>query len=368
MTLHACGPLRAPQKTEGGTGSQGRARLPGTIDFHCHVLTLAAEPLVADRVEKKSESAMMLKAIGEASFLHNNTVMLPRAFPKLTRVEERLADMNATGVAIQVLSPSPTQYYYWAERELAEQLVRLQNEHIAGLCSQHPERFVGLGTLALQHPQLAAEQLEYALRELGLKGMEISTSVNGEELDAELLQPFWKKADELGAVIFIHPFGTTLGERVRTHYLSNIIGQPLETTIALSHLIFGGVLDRHPGLKIVAAHGGGYLPSYCGRTNHGHDVRPEAKAGAQRRPVEYLRKIWFDTLVYEPEALRHLVNVVGASQVVVGSDYPFDMGHYDPHGLIGSTPGLTDDEAAAILGGNAATLLGLGRCIFTSST
>jgi aminocarboxymuconate-semialdehyde decarboxylase len=358
-TLHGCGPWYEPQEIEGGGGSQSRFRRHRTIDFHCHVLTLAAEPLIAERIEKKSEPALMLKAIGEASFTHNNTVMLPRAFPKLTRVEERLADMNATGVDIQVLSPSPTQYYYWAEHELAQQLVRLQNEHIAALCALHPERFVGLGTLALQHPQLAADQLEYSMRQLGLKGVEISTSVNGEELDAELLLPFWKKADELGAIIFIHPFGTTLGERVRTHYLSNIIGQPLETTIALSHLIFGGVLDRHPGLKIVAAHGGGYLPSYCGRTNHGHDVRPEAKAAARLRPVEYLRKMWFDTLVYEPEALRHLVNVVGASQVVVGSDYPFDMGHYDPHGLIGSTPGITEDEAAAILGGNAATLLGL---------
>ena len=358
-TLHGCGPWHEPQEIEGGGGSQSRFRRHRTIDFHCHVLTLAAEPLIAERIEKKSEPALMLKSIGEASFTHNNTVMLPRAFPKLTRVEERLADMDATGVDIQVLSPSPTQYYYWAEHELAQQLVRLQNEHIAALCALHPERFVGLGTLALQHPQLAADQLEYAMRQLGLKGVEISTSVNGEELDAGLLLPFWKKAEELGAIIFIHPFGTTLGERVRTHYLSNIIGQPLETTIALSHLIFGGVLDRHPGLKIVAAHGGGYLPSYCGRTNHGHDVRPEAKAAARLRPVEYLRKMWFDTLVYEPEALRHLVNVVGASQVVVGSDYPFDMGHYDPHGLIGSTPGLTEDEAAAILGGNAAALLGL---------
>ncbi len=359
MTLHSCGPWHGPQTIEGGAGSSSRLRRHQTIDFHCHVMTLAVEPLIADRIEKKSEPARMLESMGEASFTHNSTVMLPRAFPKLTRVEERLADMDATGVDIQVLSPSPAQYYYWAERDVAQQLVRLQNEHIAELCGQHPERFVGLGTLALQHPQLAAEQLEYAMRQLGLKGMEISTSINGEELDAGLLLPFWKKAEELGAVIFIHPFGTTLGERVRTHYLSNIIGQPLETTIALSHLIFGGVLDRHPGLKIVAAHGGGYLPSYCGRTNHGHDVRPEAKAGARLRPVEYLRKIWFDTLVYEPEALRHLVNVVGAAQVVVGSDYPFDMGHYDPHGLIGSTPGLTEDEAAAILGGNAAALLGL---------
>jgi aminocarboxymuconate-semialdehyde decarboxylase len=197
------------------------------------------------------------------------------------------------------------------------------------------------------------------MRQLGLKGVEISTSVNGEELDAARLTPFWKKAEELGAVIFIHPFGTTLGERTRTHYLSNIIGQPLETTIALSHLIFGGVLDRHPGLRIVAAHGGGYLPSYCGRTNHGHAVRPETKAGAQLRPVDYLRRMWFDTLVYEPEGLRHLVSVVGASQVVVGSDYPFDMGHYDPHALLAATEGLTAAEVSAIRGGNALALLGL---------
>lgn len=141
--------------------------------------------------------------------------------------------------------------------------------------------------------------------------------------------------------------------------MSNIIGQPLETTLALSRLIFGGVLDRHPRLKIVAAHGGGYLPSYCGRSNHGHTVRPESHAGAQRQPIEYLRRMWFDTLVYEPQALRHLVNVVGASQLVVGSDYPFDMGHYDPHGLLETTPELDGAQVAAILGRNAATLLGL---------
>lgn len=330
-----------------------------TIDFHCHLLTLKAEALVAETPQKKNEPAMMLKVMGEASVAHNNTVMLPHAFPRLTRIEQRLTDMDSMGVDIQVLSPSPTQYYYWADRELAEQIVRVQNEHVAAVCAQHPERLLGLGTLALQHPELAAQQLEYAMKQLGLKGIEISTSVNGEELDVSRLTPFWRKAEELGAVIFIHPFGTTLGDRVSTHYLSNIIGQPLETTIALSHLIFGGVLDRHPGLKIVAAHGGGYLPSYCGRSNHGHAVRPEAKSGAQLAPVEYLRKIWFDTLVYEPEALRHLINVVGASQVVVGTDYPFDMGHYDPHGLLAATQGLTEADLKAILGGNAAGLLRL---------
>jgi aminocarboxymuconate-semialdehyde decarboxylase len=263
------------------------------------------------------------------------------------------------GVDVQVISPSPSQYYYWADPELATQLVKTQNEHIAETCARHPERLVGLGAVALQHPKLAAEQLRDAMKRLGLKGVEISTAVNDLELGAAELAPFWSAAEELGAVVFIHPFGTTLGKRLNSAYLSNIIGQPLETTIALSHLIFGGVLDRHPGLKIVAAHGGGYLPSYCGRSNHGHDVRPEARARASQRPVEYLRRIWFDTLVYEPQALRHLIDVVGVSQLVVGTDYPFDMGHEDPRGLVNATAGLNDTERAAILGGNALSLLGM---------
>jgi len=330
-----------------------------TVDFHCHVLTLAAEALVADRPEKRAEPALMLGAVGADSLAHNNAVMLPKAFPKLTRLEDRLADMDTMGVDMQVISPSPSQYYYWADPDLARQVVRTQNEHIAETCARHPDRLVGLGTLALQHPALAAEQLRNAVKRLGLKGVEISTTVNDLELGARELAPFWSAAEELGAIVFIHPFGTTLGKRVTSHYLSNIIGQPLETTLALSHLIFGGVLDRHPGLKIVAAHGGGYLPSYCGRSNHGHAVRPEVKAAALQKPVEYLRRIWFDTLVYEPQGLRHLIDVVGASQLVVGSDYPFDMGHEDPHGLLAATPGLSDAERAAILGGNARSLLGI---------
>jgi aminocarboxymuconate-semialdehyde decarboxylase len=329
------------------------------VDFHAHALTLQVEPLVAGQPQKQAEPELMLKSIGEDSVAHNNAVMLPRAFPKLTKLEQRLADMDAAGVDVQVISPSPNQYYYWADYELAREVVRLQNEHITEMCARHPERFVGLGTLALQHPQLAVEQLIHAVKTLGLKGVEISTAVNGNELDAPLLTPFWAKAQELGALVFIHPFGTTLGERVRSHYLSNIIGQPLETTIALSHLIFGGVLDRYPGLKIVAAHGGGYLPSYCGRSNHGHEVRPEARAGAKRAPIEYLREMWFDSVVYEPQALKHLVDVVGATQIVIGTDYPFDMGHYDPRGLVAATPDLTDTDRARILGGNAAALLGL---------
>ncbi len=204
--------------------------------------------------------------------------------------------------------------------------------------------------------KLAIEQLEHAVKTLGLKGVEISTSVNGKELDDPSLRDFWARAEALGALVFIHPFGTTLGTRTATHYLVNTIGQPLETTIALSRLIFGGVLDAQPGLKILAAHGGGYLPTYIGRSDHAHAVRPEAAADARRKPSEHLKRIWFDSLVYDPMALRHLIDRVGAAQVVVGTDYPFDMGHYDMHALVDATPGLSEQERAAILGGNAAAV------------
>jgi aminocarboxymuconate-semialdehyde decarboxylase len=335
--------------------SRKRGRL--TIDLHCHALVPAVEALVAGLPQKAAEPDMMAKTMGEASVAHNNAKMLPTAGPRMTRIEQRLADMDAMGVDVQVISPSPTQYYYWAEPDLAQQIVGQQNDAIAELCARHPRRLAGLGTLALQHPKLAAGQLEHAVKTLGLKGVEISTSVNGKELDDPSLGDFWARAEALGALVFVHPFGTTLGQRTASHYLVNTIGQPLETTIALSRLIFGGVLDAHPRLKILAAHGGGYLPTYVGRSDHAHAVRPEAAADAPRKPSDHLKRIWFDSLVYDPTALRHLIDRVGVSQVVVGTDYPFDMGHYDMHALVDATPGLTDEERAAILGGNAARLV-----------
>jgi aminocarboxymuconate-semialdehyde decarboxylase len=299
----------------------------------------------------------MQQAMGEASVRHNLTSMLPIAGPRLTQPERRLADMDEMGVDVQVVSPSPTQYYYWAEPDLAEAVVRGINEGIAELCQRHPRRLAGLGSVALQHPTLALRQLEHAVRDLGLKGVEISTSVNGLELDDPSLRGFWSRAEALGAVVFIHPMGTTLGARTATHYLQNTIGQPLETTIALSRLIFSGVLEAHPALKLVAAHGGGYLPTSIGRSNHAFAVRPEAVADTRIAPLRQLQRVWFDTVVYDAMALRHLIDRVGPSQVVVGTDYPFDMGHYDVHALVDAVPGLTEDERAAILGGNAAALI-----------
>lgn len=364
--VHTCGNVRcaaAETARSSGAGQAGtpRRKRPFTIDLHCHVVTPQVERLVASCPQKQAEPDIMLRTMGAASVAHNDRVMLPAAGPKLTRIEQRLADMDAMGVDVQVMSPSPTQYYYWTDRDLASDVVRLQNEHIAQLCASHPKRLAGLGTVALQHPALACEQLDHAVRTLGLKGIEISTAVNGRELSDPALNLVWRKAEELGAIVFIHPFGTTLGDRTNTHYLVNTIGQPLETAMALSHLIFHGVLDAHPRLKIVAAHGGGYLPTYIGRSDHAHTARPEAAADTKTKPSEHLKRIWFDSLVYDGVALRHLIDRVGVSQVVAGTDYPFDMGHYDVHGLVESIPGLTQDDREAILGGNAAGLIGWVR-------
>ncbi len=354
MSLHSCG----NQCVEGKHVQTRRAHKHFTIDLHAHLLTPAVEPLVADCPQKKAEPEMMLRSQGAASVAHNVQKMLPTAFHKMTNLEERLRDMDAMGVDMQVLSPSPNQYYYWAEPDLAKEIVRVQNEQIAEVCSLLPERFAGLGTIALQHPELSVEQLTNAVKTLGLRGVEISTAVNGLDLADAKFEKFWAKADELGCVVFIHPLGTSLGERVNQFYLTNIIGQPLETTIALSNLIFGGVLDRNPGVKVVAAHGGGYLPAYIGRSDHGYKVRPEA-GDIQKKPSEYLKQIYFDSLVYSPEQLRNLIAQVGASQIVIGTDYAFDMGDYDVHELIESLNTLSEEDRAMILGGNAKRILGM---------
>ena len=354
-----CPGARTPGHAAGTIASRKRGRL--TIDLHCHVLLPAVEALVAGTPQKAAEPALMQQAMGETSVRHNQASMLPIAGPRLTRPEQRLADMDEMGVDVQLVSPSPTQYYYWAEPELAREVVRGVNEGVAELCARYPSRLAGLGSVALQHPALAIEQLDHAVGRLGLKGVEISTSVNGQELDDPALAGFWARAEALGALVFIHPFGTTLGTRLASHYLQNTIGQPLETAIALSRLVFGGVLQAHPALKLLAAHGGGYLPTSIGRSNHAFAVRPEAIADTQVPPGQQLARIWFDSLVYEPLALRHLIDRVGVSQVVLGTDYPFDMGHYDVHDLVDAVPGLSEDERAALLGGNAARLIGWAR-------
>jgi aminocarboxymuconate-semialdehyde decarboxylase len=278
--------------------------------------------------------------------------------PQLTTVVQKLADMDRLGIDMQVLSPAPPQYYYWADAELARTSSRLINERIAETVAAHPDRFAGLGTLPMQAPELAVAELRRCVSELGLKGIEISTNVAGAELSEERFRPVFAAAEELGVVVFLHPMGFTHGERLAAYYLNNVIGNPLESTIAVSHLIFGGVLDDHPALKICVAHGGGYLASYSGRMDHAFRHRADCQC-CRELPSSYLKRMYFDTVVFDADQLRYLVKKFGADRIMLGSDYPFDMGDADPVTFLAGTEGLADDELALILGGNAAALLGI---------
>jgi aminocarboxymuconate-semialdehyde decarboxylase len=268
--------------------------------------------------------------------------------------------MDEQGIDMEALSINP--YWYGAERDLAERIVKVQNEKLAEFCAAQPDRFVAFATVALQHPDLAARQLEDGMKKLRLRGASLGASVNGEELASPRFDPFWRKAEELGALIFIHPQGAPqLGKRLEGNgLLTNVIGNPLDTTIALSHLIFEGTLDRFPGLKICAAHGGGYLPSYADRSDHGCLTFPAncSKTPLKKRPTEYLRQLYVDSLVFTPEALRHLIAQTGVSQIVMGTDYPFPWTSTAVDHIL-NTPGLSNADKQAILGGNAARLLGI---------
>jgi aminocarboxymuconate-semialdehyde decarboxylase len=326
-----------------------------TIDVHAHVILPEIEQAVAGQPGLAAHRELDARRNGPASLAVSGPMVGAR-IPKLTQVPVRLADMDAQGVDVQIVSPSPSHYHYWADRDLARRVWESANEGTAAHCAQAPDRLHGLGLVPLQHPELLVEALDHAL-DLGLKGVEISSHAPGVELSDPGLEPFWSHAAATGAVIFLHPFGCTLDERLDQWYLSNIVGQPTENAVALSHLIFAGVLDRHPDLKIVVSHGGGYLPTYLGRADHGWQVRPEAR-GCAERPSTYLRRLWFDSLVHDPAVLRGLVEAVGADHVVLGSDYPFDMGVEDPvERLIAA--GLTPSDQQAIQGVNAARLFGI---------
>ncbi len=325
------------------------------IDTHGHMLVPEASGLAEGHPRESADAAAERASFTAASVVANQS-QLKRVWPQLTSARRRLADLDAMGVDIQLVGPMPM-HRYWAEPALAERLTTVINNAVAAHCADGAGRLYGLGTLPLQHPAIAVRELERAVTELGLKGVSVSTSVDGRELADKAFDPVWEAAAGLGAVVFIHPWGCSLGARLAANFLGNTFGQPAETALALSHLIFGGTLDRHLGLKLLAAHGGGFLPTYIGRSDHAWANRPDARGCAQT-PSSYLRRIWYDALVYTPQALRHLIDAAGADKVVLGTDYPFDMGVTDPVERVRAA-GLPAADIAAVLSGNAAALFTL---------
>ena len=275
-------------------------------------------------------------------------------------VEERLKAMDAMAIDMEVLSINP--FWYRKERDVAEAICKINNEKLAELCAQKPDRFAAFASLTMQAPDLAAQQLEHAVKKLGLKGAAVGASLLGDDFANPKFHPVLAKAEELGAVLFIHPQSTPpLANRFKGNgWLSNTIGNPLDTTIALQKLIFEGALDKFPGLKVLAAHGGGYLPSYKMRGDHACFVSPQncnAEIKLKKKPSEYVNQLYFDAMVFSAESLRHLVSQVGASQLMLGTDHPIPWDEHPVDHVMG-TP-ISDKDKAAILGGNAARLFGI---------
>ncbi|MFG2894498.1 amidohydrolase family protein [Streptomyces sp. NPDC048248] len=328
-----------------------------TVDVHAHLLLPQVEEAVAGQPVLAEARKLNARRNGPEALAVSGPMVRDR-IPLLSDVDERLTAMDAAGVDIQLVSPSPSHYHYWADEELARTLYELANIGTASHCARAPDRLYGLGLAPLQHPELAVEALDHAL-EQGLLGVEISSHAPGRELSDPAYEPLWARAADSGAVIFLHPFGCTLDERLDRWYLSNTVGQPTENAVALSHLIFSGGLDRHPGLKLIAAHGGGYLPTHIGRSDHAWRARPDARGCAQE-PSSYLKHLWFDSLVHDPAVLRELVRAAGPDRVLLGSDFPFDMGTDDPVAALRAA-GLCDADFHAVRGANATALLQLER-------
>jgi aminocarboxymuconate-semialdehyde decarboxylase len=325
--------------------------------MHCHYLN----PEVAEKMAGRNPGQYD-PAVKFANVLtrETNVKQMKDRAPKLSGVELRLKDMDRMGIDIQAVSPAPNQTYYWTDPGEGQELARAVNERIAQICGKYPERFVGLGTVPLQDPDLAVSELMHCVKSLGMRGVEINPNVNGLDLsDRRLgLETFFAKAQELDVVIFMHPIGFTQGERLLDHYFNNVIGNPLETTVAASHLIFDGVMDRYPKLKVVLPHAGGYLAHYWARMDHAWRARPDCRVSIKRKPSSYLEKFYFDTITFDSGMLKNLVERFGADHVVLGTDYPYDMGMEHPVDFIEKTK-LSASEKKQIMGGNAARLLKL---------
>ncbi|MGW6318639.1 amidohydrolase family protein [Streptomyces sp. NPDC055099] len=344
-----------------------------TVDVHAHVLLPEVDALVSGLPGHLEARALDARRNGPAALAVNGP-MIGERISRLTDPSARLAAMDAQGVDVQLVSPSPSHYHYWADEQTAEKVYRLANEATATHCSADPERLRGLGLAPLQHSDLAVRALEHAL-EQGLLGVEISSHAPSHtpghtsslapsrtpdrglfrELSDPAYEPLWARAEETGAILFLHPFGCTLDERLDQWYLSNTVGQPTENAVALSHLIFSGVLDRHPALKVLAAHGGGYLPTHIGRSDHAWSARSDASIACAHPPSSYLKRLHFDSLVHDPHVLRELIRAAGADRVLLGSDFPFDMGTQDPVGALRAAH-LPDADFHAVRGANAAAL------------
>jgi len=335
--------------------SGAKAKAP-VIDFHAHILVPEVYAVAAERnifSELPTDPGVTDEMRGKIK--ERAGMVLGR----MSDMTDRLARMDAMGVDIQVLTASLVhQGLEWADAQTSLRLARVTNDWIAKAVSGQPSRFIGLGTLPLHQPALAVAELERCMGELGLRGVGISSSAGGLELGDPQLAPFWAKAEELRAVVYIHPGGNR-DRRFKRWHLWNSVGQAFEEAMAISSLIYDGVLERHPMLKICVSHGGGYMPYYMGRIDRNYVEKANTRVNMSKPPIEYLRMLYYDSCVYDRPVLQHLVDKVGADRVVLGSDYP--VGEMKPVEFVSDSATLTEAQKDKIVAGNAAALLGLAN-------
>ncbi|HEY9212395.1 MAG TPA: amidohydrolase family protein [Ancylobacter sp.] len=330
---------------------------PLVIDVHAHVLT--EEMMRLMRNEAPDIGPTLSEVDADGGVLQVGEIV-QRPFPRGGwDLERRIADLDFAGTDMQVLSVCPQTFLYEREASLTAALASIQNEAIADLVRRHPRRFLGIGTVALQDPRRSADELRRCVLDLGLGGIQIGSHVEGKNLDDPALEPLWATAAELDAFILVHPQKTAAGNRTSAFYLKNLIGNPLETTIAAASLVFAGVLERYPNLRICFVHGGGFLPFQTGRMIHGWKERPECRLFLKESPEVSIRRLYFDTLTHYGPALRYLTDTFGADHILLGSDYPFDMGTLECVREVRAA-GLPDIERDAILGATAAGFFGVG--------
>jgi aminocarboxymuconate-semialdehyde decarboxylase len=325
-----------------------------TVDVHTHLMVPESADMTRPHLKPEDEPRTLFSS-PVTKELNNDFYRLAR--DKYTDPAARIVDMDAMGIDVQLVALTPFHYFYWADSDLAPRVAAVQNERIAEVVAHTPSRFVGVGTLPMAHPEAAIAEARRAA-DLGFPAVEIGADVNGADLDDSRFEPIWSALEELGLVVILHPAGFTEARRLTDYYLVNVIGMPLSTTLAVTRLILGGVFERHTGLRMMLIHGGGYLAYYPARVDHAFRHRPELREHIDRLPSEYLTSLYFDLTVFEPGMVETLVGRFGADHVLLGTDYPFDMGLPDPLALIAET-NLAKSDREKIAGGNARRLFGL---------
>jgi len=329
-------------------------RKPKRIDVHSHVIP--REMLDALR-ERPQRFKMRYVVEGRQRRVAKDGGGGQPVFDEFFDAAAKVAGMDRKGLDVSIISPAPIAYFYWLDTDAGLEAARLVNDGIANMARTFPERLMGMGTLPMQHPDAAVAELERVVQQHGFRSVELGTSVGNEPLSDKRFRPVLRRAQELNVFIFAHPYSNSAVCNLDDYYLSNLIGNPLQTTIMVSHLMFSGVLDELKKLRICLAHGGGYVPYQIGRLNHGHGVRKETRALTKTKPNALLRRFYYDALTHDPRALRYLIDLVGADRVVIGTDAPFDMGEAHPVDMIAKVKGLSARERQQIFSGSALRLM-----------